>query len=67
VSYISLDDKAIILIGEPGLPVSSGVRGHNQSIVLADGPSPSAFIHGIVPSVAFTIKIPESAQDSEEH
>ena len=68
-TYLSIDDKAIIPIGEPGLPVSSGVRGHNQSIVLADGPSPSALdhdfhIHGIVPSVTFAVTIPESAQDS---
>ena len=69
VNYISVDDKAIIPVGEPGLPVSSGVRGHNRSIVLADGPSPSALdhdfhVHGIVPSVAFAVKIPDSPQDS---
>ena len=68
-SYLSIDDKAIIPVGEPGLPVSSGVRGYNQSIVLADGPSPSALdhdfhVHGIVPSIVFAVKIPESAKDS---
>ena len=42
VNYVSVDDKAIIPVGEPGLPVSSGVRGHSRSIVLAEGPSPGA-------------------------
>ena len=27
--YISADDKAIIPVGDPDLPVSTGVRGHN--------------------------------------
>ena len=31
VRYVSVDHKAIIPVGEPGLPVSTGVRGHNQS------------------------------------
>jgi len=49
--------------------VSSGVRGHNHSIVLADGPSPSALdhdfhVHGIVPSVTFAIKTPDSPKNS---
>ena len=26
---VSVDDKAIIPVGNPGLPVSTGVRGHN--------------------------------------
>ena len=69
VNYISVDDKAIIPVGEPGLPVSSGVRGHNRSIVLADGPSPTALdhdfhVHGIVPSVSFAVRIPDSPKDS---
>ena len=64
-----MDDKAIIPIGEPGLPVSTGVRGHNRSIVLAEGPGPSALdhdfhVHGVVPSVSFVVDIPESSHDS---
>ena len=56
-------------VGEPGLPVSIGVRGHNCSIVLAEGPLPSALdhdfhVHGIVPSVSFVIDIPESPKES---
>ena len=58
VTYASIDNKAIIPVGEPGLPLSTGVRGHNRSIVLAEGPGPSALdhdfhVHGIVPSVTF--------------
>ena len=69
VNYVSVDDKAIIPVGEPGLPVSSSVRGHNRSIVLADGPSPTALnhdfhVHGIVPSVLFALRIPDSPKGS---
>ena len=69
---MSVDDKAIIPVGKPDLPVSSGARWHNHSIVLADGPSPTALdhdfhVHGIVPSVAFAIKIPDSPKDSFYH
>ena len=61
VNYMSVDDKAIIPVGEPDLPVSSGAREHNRSIVLADVPSLTALdhdfhVHGIVPSVALAIK-----------
>ena len=58
VMYASVDDKAIIPIGEPGLPVYSGVRGHNRSIVFQ---GPLALDHdfhaqGVVPSVSFLWK-----------
>ena len=51
VNYVSLDDIAVI-----PEPASCGVRGHNRSIVLAEGPKLSALDHdfhvyGIVPSV----------------
>ena len=41
----------------------------NRSIVLAEGPDPSALghnfhVHGVVPSVTFVVNIPESANDS---
>ena len=70
--YISVDDKAIIPVGEPGLPVSSGVRGHNRSIVLAEGPSPGALDHdfhvsGVVPSVSFVVDIPKTRFTKERH
>ena len=56
-------------MGEPDLPVYSGARGHNRSIVLVGGPNLTVLdhdfhVHGIVPSVAFAIKIPDSPKDS---
>ena len=67
--YVSADDKAIIPVGEPALPVLTGVRGHNRSLVLMGGPQLSALdhdfhLHGIVPSVAFFVDIPDSSKDS---
>ena len=61
--YVSIDDKAIIPVGDPGCPLSSGVRGHNRSLVALDGPQLLALdhdfhVHGIVPSVAFFVDIP---------
>ena len=37
--YISVDDKAIIPVGYPDCPVSTGVRGHNRSLVAIDADS----------------------------
>ena len=68
VVLISVDDKATIPIGEPGAPVSTGVRDHHRSLV----PS-SAFVgaldhdfhvYGIIPSVCLIIDVPESSSDS---
>ena len=59
VMYTSVDDKAIIPVGEPGLPISTGVRGHNRSILpLQASQGPMALdhdfhVHGVVPSVFF--------------
>lgn len=58
-TYVSINDKAIIPLGEPGLPISTGVRGHNRSIVPLQRESASValdhnfHVHGIVPSVLF--------------
>ena len=46
-----------------------GVRGHNRSLVPLDGPTLLAldhdfYVHGIVPSVAFFVDIPESPKVS---
>ena len=50
-------------MGKPGLPVFSGVRGHNCSIMLAD-----ALDHDfVVPSVVFAVKIPDSPKDAFYH
>ena len=66
---VSVDDKAIIPVGEPNCHVSTGVRGHNRSLVPHSGAQVVALdhdfhIHGIVPSVSFFIDIPETASDS---
>ena len=56
-------------MGEPSCPVSTGVRGHNRSLVNVDGPQLQALdhdfhLHGIVPSVAFVIDLPDQESDS---
>ena len=66
---LSIDDKAIVPVGEPENPISTGVRGHHHSLVCTGGPSLAALdhdfhFHGIVPSVALAIEIPESPNDS---
>ncbi len=63
--YISADDKVIIPVGEPDLPISTGVRGHNRSLVLTRGSRLEALdhdfhIHGIVPSVALFVDTPDN-------
>ena len=65
---ISIDDKATVPVGEPGLPVSTGVRGHNRSLVPSQCQL-SALDHdfhvsGLVPSVMLIVETPESACDS---
>ena len=66
---MSVDDKAIVPVGEPNAPISTGVCGHNRSLVPSQGPQLEALdhdfhLHGIVPSVAFHVDIPESASDT---
>ena len=62
---ISVDDKAIIPVGEPDCPVSTGVRGHNRSLVIGNSLEHlKALDHdfhvaGVVPSVAFFPNIPK--------
>ena len=56
-TYLSVDDKAIVPVGEPDL----SSRSHNRSLVLT-GASLKALdydfhIHGIVPSVVFAVNI----------
>ena len=66
---LSVDDKAIVPVGEPGNPISSGVRGHHRALVSMGGPTFAALdhdfhLHGIVPSVALAIEILDSHTDS---
>lgn len=67
-NMVCLDDKSIIPIGEPGKPVSTGVRPHNRALV-PDGVKIAGLhhdfhIHGAVPSVLFHVNIPENVADS---
>ena len=69
MTLVSVDDKAIIPVGEPHCPVSTGVRGHNRSLVPLNGPRVQALDHdfhvnGIVPSVAFLVDVPDNFSDT---
>ncbi|XP_046341796.2 uncharacterized protein LOC124122725 [Haliotis rufescens] len=69
VDFFWLDDKAIVPIGEPGLPVSTGVRPHNASLSSTTASSLTALDHdynvsGAIPSVALHCDIPHDASDS---
>ena len=69
IIMLSLDDKAIIPVGEPDNPISTGVHGHHRSLVTLGGPTLAALDHdshlfGIVPSVSLVIEIPDSPNDS---
>ena len=64
MTMICVDDKAVVPIGEPGCPISTGVRAHNRSLV-RQGETLAALDHdfhifGIVglPSVMFKVDIP---------
>ena len=66
---VSVDEKAIIPVGEPHCPVSRGVCGHNRSLVPHAGAQLVALdhdfhVHGIVPSVSFFVNIPENASNT---
>lgn len=68
-NFICLDDKAIVPVGEPGIPISTGVRGHNKVLTPAEGPrlvstDHDFHVNGIVPSVTFVSKIPRHFNDS---
>lgn len=69
VTLVCLDDKAIVPVGEPGIPISTGVRGHNKVLTPSDGPKLVCTDHdfhiaGLVPSVAFVSRIPRNSNDS---
>ena len=68
-TLVSVDDKAIILVGEPHCPVSTGVCGHNRSLVPLNGPRVQTLDHdfhvnGKVPSVAFFVVVPDNFSDT---
>ena len=54
--YMSVDDKTIVPVGELNAPVSTGVHGHNHSLVPTEGPQVEALghdfhLHGNLPIV----------------
>ena len=62
---MSADDKAVILIGEPDLPISTGIRGHHRSLVPTGWSGVVALDHdfhvqGVVPLVAIFVSIPDN-------
>jgi hypothetical protein len=63
-----LDDKAIVPVGNPDQPVSTGVRSHHGAIVANDNKVVALdhdfHVAGIVPSVYFGVTIPQSVYDS---
>lgn len=68
-TFICLDDKAINPVCEPGIPISTGVRGHNKVLAPIYGPrlvctDLDFHVGGIVPSVTFVSKIPRHSNDS---
>lgn len=69
IAFVSVDDKAIIPIGEPHCSVSTGVCGHNRSLVPLNGPQVQALDHdfhinGGVPSVALFVDVPDNVSDT---
>ena len=64
LTLVSIDDQAIVPVGEPECPVSTGVWGHNCSLVPESGPTLLVFDHDFHVQVAFFIEVPENAYDS---
>lgn len=66
-TFICVDDKAVVPIGEPGKPVST-VRAHHRSLVPQNVTLAALdhdfHVHGAVPSVLFRVEIPENSSDS---
>ena len=66
--FQSLVDKAIVPLGNPGHPVSTGVRAHHGGLVGHEGKIVSLdhdfHLAGLIPSVCFCIDIPENPDDS---
>ena len=66
--FQSLDDKAIVPVGNPEQPVSTGVHSHHGAIVANENRVVALdhdfHVAGIVPSVYFAVSIPESIHDS---
>ena len=67
--YVSVDDKAITPVGDPGCPLTTGVRVIIVFFLVSlSGPQLYALDHdfhvcGIVPSVMFVVDTPRSPTD----
>ena len=65
---VSVEDKCIVPVEEPGDLIFTGVRPHSHSLTLTASKLAALdndfHIHGIVPSVAFFVNIPDSATNS---
>lgn len=65
---ICVDDKAVVPIGEPELPMSTGVRPRNKSLVPVGSALVAAdhdfHVAGAIPSVLFHVCIPNDSKDS---
>ncbi|KAK3092298.1 hypothetical protein FSP39_000976 [Pinctada imbricata] len=66
--FVCMDDKAIVPVGEPGIPISTGVRAHNKVLCSNEVPL-TCMDHdfhksGVVPSVTLVTDIPECSEDS---
>lgn len=68
-TVVSLDDKAIVPVGDPGLHTSTGVRAHHRGLTVMGQRGWLRLYHdyhvaGLVPSVCFVIDIPSHPRDS---
>ena len=65
---VSVDDKCVVPVGEPGDPISTVVHPHNRSLALKAlklaALDHDFHVHGIIPSVSFFVNIPDSSEDS---
>ena len=43
---VCMDDKAVVPVGDPGMPLSTGVRPHNRVLAPTEGPELVAMDHG---------------------
>ena len=63
-TFVSEDDKAIIPVGPPFVPISATQRHHNRSLGCGEASDHDFHVTGLVPSVIFEIEIPDDPQDT---
>ncbi|WAR31111.1 hypothetical protein MAR_033653 [Mya arenaria] len=68
--FLCMDDKAIVPVGEPGISISTGVRGHNNVLAPAEGHARLTctdhdfHVGGLVPYGVLATDIPVGPRDS---